>query len=123
MIRIISSKISQDELKEICQSHFGTMVKFVIDIQKNRIALGGDMHADAESMLLEEGSRQSDLWGGNLYPWNEPASRIELTSFINIRPMDDNLSMDIQSEIIKEKIRQQIDLLVLDSDENMRPLD
>ncbi|MBN1466111.1 hypothetical protein JXA02_10135 [candidate division KSB1 bacterium] len=123
MIKIIDSKISQDELKKICQSHFGTMVKFVVDIEKNIIALGGDMHADAESLLLQQGSRQSDLWGGALYPWNEAADRIDLTSFINIRPTDENMSMDVQNKSLRDEIRHLVESLTLGADESMEPLD
>ncbi len=122
MIRIISSKISQDELKAICDAYFGTMVKFVVDIDRNVVALGGDMHADAEAVLLEQGSKQSDVWGGNLYPWNESENRIEYTSFINIRPMNENMGMEVQSQEYRKKIQYLIETLVLPPDEKLEPL-
>lgn len=123
MIRIIKSKICQSEIKALCQAHFGTMVKFVVDVEQGLVALGGDMHADAETLLLEQGSKQSHLWGGNLYPWNAPENRIDYTSFINIRPMDDNMGMEVQNEKIRKKMQYFIETLVLQPEENMEPVD
>ena len=99
------------------------MVKFVVDIEQGLVALGGDMHADAETLLLEQGSKQANLWGGNLYPWNEAENRIEYTSFINIRPMDENMGMEVQNQELRKRIHDLIETLVLPSDENMAPLD
>ena len=95
------------------------MVKFVVDIEKKILAVGGEMHADAEALLLQEGSKQSHLWGGNIYPSNEPDSRIEYTSFINIRPMDDNTSMEIMDEHIKNSVKELVEALVLSPDEKL----
>ena len=119
MIKIISAKIAKDELRAICLAHFKTMAKFVVDIEKKIIAIGGEMHADAEALLLQEGSKQSNLWGGNIYPWNEPESRLEYTSFINIRPMENNTSMEILDKAIKVIVRELVETLVLSPDENI----
>ena len=73
----------------------------VIDVETEKIAVGGELHADAEKILLEQGSRHSSIWGANFYPWNEPDKRIEYTALINIRPKQDNPSMEILSEKIK----------------------
>lgn len=122
MIKIVTQKISQNELAELCRAHFDTMVKFVVDIDSKVVALGGEMHADAEAILLENGARQTHLWGGNIYPWNEPELRIEYTSFINIRPMDDNLAMEIQNEGVKKTVKNLVESLILSPDDTMEPL-
>ena len=70
------------------------MIKFAVDVRLRRIALGGEMHADGEEELLRTGSARSDIWGGNLWPWEHPP-RIEYISLINIRPAADNHGMDI----------------------------
>lgn len=93
------------------------MVKFVVDLDSHKVALGGEMYADAEALLLQDGSDQSSLWGGNLYPWNDPEQRIEYTSFINIRPMDDNTSMEIQDDLIKKSVKTLTETCILGSDE------
>jgi len=120
MIKVTNSKLSQQDLLAVCQAYFKTMAKFVVDIERKTVAIGGEMHADAEAVLLENGSRQKDLWGGNIYPWNAPEKRLEYTSFINIRPMDDNMSMEIEDEFIKKNVREMIETLVLAPDEKMQ---
>ncbi len=119
MIKIIQQKLSSAELTELCRAHFDTMVKFVVDIQQERMAVGGEMHADAEAMLLAQGSRQSDLWGGNFYPWNAPEQRLEFTSFINIRPSDDNAAMEVLNPEIRSKMHLLAEQFLLGRDEDM----
>jgi hypothetical protein len=84
---------------------FKDMVKYVVDIERRVAAIGGELHADAEEMLLEGGSRQSDLWGANFYPDKEPDERIEYTSLINIRPGQGNHSMFIEDSAVRERVR------------------
>lgn len=104
---------------ELCQAHFDTMLKFVVDIQRHCLSVGGEMHSDGESVLLANGSRQSDLWGGNLYPWNPPEGRIEFTSFINIRPTDDNSDMEIRNPEVRRTIEDLVGSLLLSPEEIM----
>ncbi len=59
------------------------------------MAVGGELHADAEALLLQQGSRQEDLWGGNFYPWLEADKRVEYTALINIRPSMDHPHMEV----------------------------
>lgn len=119
MIKIITSRIDSQELAELCRAHFKTMVKFVVDIERGEMALGGELHADAEALLLAQGSRQSDLWGGNFYPWNAPEERVEFTSFINIRPADDNASMEILDEGARRRVIRLVQELLLSPEENI----
>ncbi|MEX0151944.1 hypothetical protein MRBLMI1_001153 [Microbacterium sp. LMI1-1-1.1] len=46
----------------------GTLVKADVDVARGVLVLDMDMHADGEAFLLEQGSRQEDLWGINLHP-------------------------------------------------------
>ena len=66
-IKIVENKISLLELREVAKEFYVTMVKGVLDIEKEIIAFGGEYHADANEILIESGSRQSDIWGFNLY--------------------------------------------------------
>jgi len=118
-IRIIAKKISKLHLKDQCDRWFGDMVKLVVDVEKEIIAIGGDLHADAETMLLEQGSDQKNLWGANFYPWNSPDQRISFIALINIRPHQDNPSLEILNEAIKHKVNTIIETLVLSPDEEL----
>ena len=83
-IKIIESKINLSQLKEIAQETFGDMVKAVVDVEKEIMAIGGEMHFDEEQVLLQNGSRQENLWGINLYVELTGADFIEYDSMINI---------------------------------------
>lgn len=69
-------------------------------------AVGGEMHADAEQVLLEDGSRRADLWGANYYPGRGPGECIEYTSLINISPARGNRSMEIQDPTVRARLRE-----------------
>ena len=103
-IRIISQKISRMDLKKIAKESFGDMVKAAVDIERGILALGGELHADEEALLLDQGSEQKNLWGINLYPEKLGAEWIEFDSMINIRPTQGNRSRDVQDPVIRERI-------------------
>ncbi|MDD5457601.1 MAG: DUF5674 family protein [Candidatus Margulisbacteria bacterium] len=96
--------VTHKMLKTLQGKPYEDMIKFVVDIEEEKIAFGGEMHSDAEYELLQNGSSQQNLWGANYYPLRKTQDRIEYTSLINIRPSIKNLSMEIQSEEIKNRI-------------------
>ena len=115
-IKIIKEKISENELRLFLGKPFVDMVKFVVDVEKEIIALGGEMHADAEQVLLKDGSEQKNLWGGNIYPDKEQDKKIEYESLINIRPSQNNRSIEIRDDELKTKIKDIVERLIsLDS--------
>ncbi|MBU0713641.1 hypothetical protein KJ762_02445 [bacterium] len=117
MLLLIDKKIDTITILKLCQAHFGNFIKFVADIDRKVIAAGGEMHADAEVLLLNNGSKQVSLWGANLYPENEPEKRIEFESFINIRPLDDNMALTVQNAEIRHKIKNLVEALLLSPEE------
>jgi hypothetical protein len=102
-ILVPDSRLSISSLERFRNAPFENMVKFVVDVRLKKIALGGEMHADAETVLLESGSSQADIWGGNLWPWDHPP-RIEYIALINIRPSADNRSMEIRLDSIRSAV-------------------
>jgi hypothetical protein len=82
---------------------YETMIKIVVDIRQKILSGGGEMHVDCESVLLESGSEQDDLWGANWYPSEE---RIEYESLINIRPRLGNRSIILQDEELRMKVEE-----------------
>jgi hypothetical protein len=103
-VRILNEPLSLGGLKKIAEERFGDMVKGVVDIEKNIMAVGGEMHADEEACLLENGSLQGNLWGINLYPDETGERFVEFDSMINIRPSQGNRSRDVLDPKIREKI-------------------
>jgi hypothetical protein len=98
-------RIEPGELARLVLLYFEDMVKYVVDVERGVVGLGGDMHADAEQLLLEDGSRQADLWGANYYPGRGRDGCIEYTSLINIRPAAGNRSMEIQDPSVRDRVR------------------
>jgi hypothetical protein len=98
-------RIEPVELRRLVLLYFEDMVKYVVDVERGVLALGGEMHADGEQLLLEDGSRQKDLWGANYYPGRGREGCIEYTALINIRPAAGNRSMEIQDPAVRERVR------------------
>lgn len=103
-IVILDERIEPAELARLVRLFFEDMVKYVVDIERRVAAVGGELHADAEQLLLASGSRQSDLWGANYYPGKGRDACIEYTSLINIRPSQGNRSMQIEDPAIRERV-------------------
>lgn len=110
---IIKNKISRKELEEIAKNQFGDWVKAVVDIERGLMAIGGDLHADEEAMLLENDSQQENLWGVNLRLTKDGDERIEFDSMINIRPAQGNRARNIESQEIRDTLRKIINELVV----------
>lgn len=113
-IQIIEKPISRTDLAEIAKERFGDLVKGVVDIERGMMALGGELHADEELLMLENGSEQKNLWGINLYPEHADESFLEFDSMINIRPSQGNRSRGVDDALIREKIRDIVQNLVQD---------
>lgn len=104
-IVLLRERIGRAELARLVKLYFEDMVKYVVDVERRLIAIGGELHADAEQMLLEDGSRQEDLWGANYYPGAGADECIEFTALINIRPSQGNRAMEVANAGVRERIR------------------
>ena len=104
-IEVIDERIAVDDLRRLVLDGFGDMVKYVVDVERGVIAVGGQLHADAEALLLDSGSRREDLWGANYYPGTSPEKCIEFTSLINIRPARANPGMELEDPELRERVR------------------
>jgi hypothetical protein len=100
MIHLLAFQAKPAQIKDMLDE-YGSMIKIAVDIRRNKLAGGGEMHADCEQVLLEDGSEQDDIWGANWYPAEQ---RIEFVALINIRPMLGNRGMVIQSQEIRNSV-------------------
>ena len=103
-MKILIDIITIDELRQIAANTFGDLVKAVVDIDRDLIAIDAELHSDLEALLIEDGSRQNSLWGINLYPDIEDDGFIEFDSMINLRPSQGNMSRAIDSPDIQKRI-------------------
>ena len=112
-IRIIEKQIRKSELADLeLKGKHGGLVKAVVDIDRAIIVAGVTMHSDAEEQLLEDGSKQGDLWGINLYLQENSDDWIEFDSMINLRPSQGNDSRGVDDPAIQKKIKDIVDFLV-----------
>lgn len=83
---------------------FNSYIKTVIDLENKICSAGANMHFESEKILLNQGSKRSDIWGGGI---DLDTKVIDYNSFINVRPRDNNAS----NEILNNEIRKAYDEL------------
>ncbi len=88
-----------EKLKEV----FDVYIKTVIDIEKKICSAGCDRHFESEQLLLQQGSKQDNIWGGGI---DLESKIIDYNSFINIRPTQNNTSNEIQNEELRNKYKE-----------------
>jgi len=62
-MKTIKDKILLEDLRLMAKRTFGNLVKAVVDIEKEIMALDAELHADEEAQLLEDSSKQENLRG------------------------------------------------------------
>ena len=112
IMTIINQAISRKILAEMAQNFYGEMIKGVVDIDRQIMALDAELHSDLEKFLLEDGSDQKSLWGINLYPDVEGDDFIEFDSLINISPRRNNFSRNVEDDAIRSQIRSIVNNLI-----------
>lgn len=111
-ILLTKDAVSIDTIKEIAEKWHGGMAKGVADIKLGILALGGEWHMDANNLLIENGSKQENLWGFNIYPNEKNGEILEYISLINIRPAQGNTDMEIQDAVLRRKIKKLVQKLI-----------
>ena len=101
MILIIREQATPEQIEQMAETYVGLMIKLAVDIEQEILAGGGELHADCEQTLLENDSLQENVWGADWYP---EVRRVGFESLINIRPRQQNRSMEIKDPILREKI-------------------
>ena len=100
VIHIIRTRATTQQMEEMLQV-LETYVKLAVDLERGILAGGGALHADCEAALLEDGSRQENVWGAD---WIPGAQQVTFESLINIRPRQNNPSLEILDSGIRERV-------------------
>lgn len=115
MIKIIKNPIARQELIEMIKGQPTDLLKAVVDVKKEIMAIGGDFHSEEEELLIEqEFSEREHTWGINFYPDKVEKERVEFDSLINLKPFFNNRSREVENPKIREKIKEIIRKLILD---------
>lgn len=104
MLLIIREKTNEEILKKIADDLDG-YVKVVVDLKRKILAGGGKLHVDGEKLLLQDGSKQSDLWGAGI---DLETGEVDFDSMINLRPGQGNSSR----EVLDKDVRNQIGIII-----------
>jgi len=112
-IRNLNTPVTLEELRRLAADQFGDFVKAVVDVGRGVMAIGGELHADEEATLLDEGARRADLWGINLYPDRPVAEMVEFDSMINVRPSQRNRSRGVEDPTVRRQIQVIVERLVV----------
>lgn len=94
-----TTPFTKEEIENL-RDMFDIYIKTVIDIKKKICSAGCDRHFDSEKILLNQGSKQENIWGGGI---DLETKTIDFNSMINIRPQQKNTSNEIQDSIKREQ--------------------
>lgn len=113
-IQIIKKPITRAKLKKIAEERFGDLVKAAVDIEQRIMAVGGELHVDENMALIEqEGGKQENIWGVNIYPEESEDGFIEFDSMINLKPALGNRTRSIDDPQVRDKIIEIVKELVI----------
>jgi hypothetical protein len=101
-VLILREPPSAEQLSELL-SVFETFIKLAVDVRRAVVAAGGEMHADCEQVLLEDGSQQEDVWGADWLPGDRS---VRFEALINLRPRQSNFHMEIQDQQLRLQVEQ-----------------
>ena len=102
MIHIVRDHATKEQMQEMMEV-LETYVKLAVDIERGILAGGGAMHADCEAVLLEDGSQQEYIWGAD---WNPATQEVTFEALINIRPRQNNRSLELQDLDLRTQVEQ-----------------
>ncbi len=98
-----NQKLAKEDFEK-AKEDYSSYIKITADIENKIVAIGGELHADAEIKLIKKGARRKSIWGGG---FNLSTGEIETNAMINIKAgKNDN------PEILDAKIKERfIDLV------------
>ncbi len=65
MIITKDSPFTKEEVQNL-KDEFGSYIKTVTDVNEKICSAGADRYFESEKVLLEQGSKQANLWGGGI---------------------------------------------------------
>ena len=111
--RIIKDQITLEELRELAHEQYGDIIKAAVDVDQGIVGVGGELHVDIQSLLIEkERSQSQSTWGINLYLDKMGDDFVEFDSMINLKPALGNKTRGIEDQEIKNKIKGIINKLI-----------
>lgn len=101
MIIIIRELATRDQIAHMSEAFGESLIKLAVDVERQILAGGGELHADCEAALLQDGSQQHNIWGADWYPLDQ---QVGFESLINIRPRQQNFTLEVQDPALRSQI-------------------
>ena len=98
---IFREPTTSGKIIEMAEPFFGLRIKLAVDVTREILAGGGELHFDCEQLLLDDGSQQENIWGADWYPLTK---EVGFESIINIRPRQQNMTMGVRDLQLKARI-------------------
>lgn len=98
-MRLFTAPVNKQDIDKLAND-LGDYIKVTVDLTKEILVAGGELHADGEKILLEKGSRQDYIWGGGV---NLNTKEIDTAAVLNLRPRLNNTGLEIMDQKIREK--------------------
>jgi hypothetical protein len=98
-VEFIDKNLSKSDTVRL-QVKYGDYVKLVVDIEKEWIVVGCELHSNGEKLLLEKGSKQENVWGGGV---SFVDKQVDTTAVLNVRPRLGNNNLEILDKKKREK--------------------
>lgn len=104
-MKIVKDRVTLEELKTLAHDQFVNVIKAVVDVKQEILAIGGEFHSDLETLLVdEENSLRENTWGINLRLDKTGEAFVEFDSMINLKPTGGNLTRNIENPTIREAV-------------------
>ncbi len=100
MIILLDRKITLDEFQE-AREVYNDYIKSVVDVENNLTAVGGEFHIDCEEVLLAQGSKLENLFGGG---YRVSTKEVEYMAMSNYKPALNKTTYEIMDPLIREKL-------------------
>jgi hypothetical protein len=111
--KIVRDQITPDELRELAHDMYGDIIKAVVDVEQEIMGVGGELHVDIQSILIEQaGSKGDKTWGINFYLDKTGDDFVEFDSMINLKPALGNKSRWVEDALIQNKIKEIVNKIV-----------
>jgi hypothetical protein len=66
-VHLLHGHATSEQFKEMLEA-LDVYIKLAVDIERRVAAGGGELHADCESLLIADGSKQENIWGADWIP-------------------------------------------------------
>ena len=111
--KIVKGGITREELRALAHEQYGDLIKAVVDVAQGIMGVGGELHIDIQSLLIEKAGTGGDTtWGINLYLDKTGDDFVEFDSMVNLKPLMGNRTRGVEDEAIRTKIRDIVARLV-----------